>query len=336
MRASVEAGAMTLSNEDPISLVEAAYRVAPDQGAWLVGLARAASSADRGLGVTAWLGRVSPEAGLRVEATGAWGLDEELDRAMRAIANCSPTLMARGVQTKRTGTFSDVFGPKATATLAQPALKWGCRDVLSTTVVDPGGFVVGLSIPLSEQTKVSRREQQQWDRVGAHIAAGQRLLGRALELHAEDLVAGEAILRPDGHVEHASESAKTPSARVSLRAAALAMDRARSSLRRKDPDEALSIWRALVSGRWSLVDKFDSDGRRYLVAHKNDPRTRALAALTAREQQVTAYLALGHSNKSIAYELGISESTVSELGRRALGKLGISSRGDLVRIYSAE
>ena len=141
---------------------------------------------------------------------------------------------------------------------------------------------------------------------------------------------------PDGHIEHAGESAKTSTARASLRDAALAMDRARSSLRRKNPDEALSMWRALVSGRWSLVDKFDTDGRRFLVAHKNDPKTRALAALTAREQQVTAYLVLGHSNKRIAYELGLSESTVSEVSRRSLAKLGISSRADLVRLYAAD
>ena len=146
---------------------------------------------------------------------------------------------------------------------------------------------------------------------------------------------GDAILRPDGRVEQASENAKTPAARMSLRDAALAIeDRARSSLRRKDPDEAPSLWRALVSGRWSLVDRFDSDGRRYLVAGRNDPRARALGALTPREQQVTAYLALGHSNKRIAYKLGLSESTVSEVGRRSLAKLGISSRADLARLYA--
>ena len=43
------------SNKDPISLVEAAYRSEPDQGAWLVGLAQAASSVDDGLGIT-WRG----------------------------------------------------------------------------------------------------------------------------------------------------------------------------------------------------------------------------------------------------------------------------------------
>jgi DNA-binding CsgD family transcriptional regulator len=319
---------------DPISLIEAAYRVEPDQSAWLAGLAEAASSVDRGLGITAWLGRILPEQGLHVDASRTRGLDENLDRAMHAVNNASPTVMARAVEKARSGgTFSEAMGLEALAIHAQTLSKWGCRDMLSVTVLDPGGVVVGLSVPLSEPTTMSRREHGQWDRVGAHIAAGQRLQRRALELHSQDQVAGEAILSSDGGIEHASDNAKTPAARASLRDAALAMDRARSSLRRKDPDEALSLWRALVSGRWSLVDKFDSDGRRFLVAHRNDPRTQELAALTAREQQVTAYLALGHSNKRIAYELGLSESTVSEAGRRSLAKLGISSRADLAQLY---
>jgi DNA-binding NarL/FixJ family response regulator len=192
---------------------------------------------------------------------------------------------------------------------------------------------------LPEVRALSRREQVQWDRLAAHLAAGHRLQRRMLEKSstqstAEDL--GDAVLRTDGHVEHANESAKSAAARASLRNAALAMDKARSSLRREDPDEALSLWRGLVAGRWSLVDKFDSDGRRYLVAHRNDSRTRKLAALTPREQQVTAYLALGHSNKRIAYELGLSESAVSEVSSRSLAKLGISSRADLARLYAAD
>jgi DNA-binding NarL/FixJ family response regulator len=43
---------------------------------------------------------------------------------------------------------------------------------------------------------------------------------------------------------------------------------------------------------------------------------------------------VGSPNKRIAYELGISESSVSEVGRRSLTKLGISSRADLARLYA--
>jgi DNA-binding NarL/FixJ family response regulator len=136
-----------------------------------------------------------------------------------------------------------------------------------------------------------------------------------------EALSSEAILRPDGTLEHATPAARSDAARASLRRAALAVDRARGKLRRRDPHEALAIWKGLVAGRWSLVDHFDSDGRRYLIAHRNDPEAPDWRGLTRREQQVLAYATLGHSNKLIAYELGLATSTVSVHLARARAKL---------------
>ena len=325
---------------DPISLTEAAYRVESDQRAWLNHLADSAASFDRGLGLLAFAARIVPGYGLQVDANATRSMDPGLEDFLRVGNEAHPEEAAKSVLqgAARVGaTFLETTGSEVLPAHFAPAQRWGCKDILGIMSVDPGGAVVGLMVALPETGGLSRRERVQWDRLSAHLSAGQRLQRRLLEADQAptpqgDL--GDAILRPDGHVEHASGSAKSTTARSSLREAALAMDRARSSLRHEDPHEALSLWRGLVSGRWSLVDKFDSDGRRYLVAHRNDPSTRQVAALSAREQQVTAYLALGHSNKRVAYELGLSESTVSEVGRRSLAKLGISSRADLARLYA--
>src|SRR5262245_25636839 len=78
----------------------------------------------------------------------------------------------------------------------------------------------------------------------------------------------------------------------------------------------------LVAVRWSLVEHFERDGRRFYLAHKNDPELAADRSLTRRERQVLAYAELGYSNKLIAYSLGLSSSTVATLlfkGRRKLG-----------------
>jgi DNA-binding NarL/FixJ family response regulator len=53
--------------------------------------------------------------------------------------------------------------------------------------------------------------------------------------------------------------------------------------------------------------------------------------LSEREHQVVAGARLGHSNKMIAYELGLTPSTVSTLLTRAQRKLGVRDRLTLIR-----
>lgn len=145
---------------------------------------------------------------------------------------------------------------------------------------------------------------------------------------------GDAILTPAGKVEHAEEGAKAREARDALRRGALAVDRARGRMRRESSDEAIEVWRGLVAGRWSLVEHFESDGRRFLVAHQNDPETPMPPNLSMRERQVLVYRMLGHPLKLIAYELGLKMSTVASCLERALRKLGVASVTDVIRMFT--
>ncbi len=115
-----------------------------------------------------------------------------------------------------------------------------------------------------------------------------------------------------------------------MRDAAVRADRARGELRRTDPDEALKIWKALVQGRWSVVDWFDSDGRRFVLALPNPPDVIDPRGLTEREMQVVTYAVYAHSNKMIAYQLGISRPRVSSLLQSAMKKLSIRTHAELV------
>jgi DNA-binding NarL/FixJ family response regulator len=100
------------------------------------------------------------------------------------------------------------------------------------------------------------------------------------------------------------------------------IDAARSE--RDDAEHSVELWRGLVAGRWSLVEHFERDGRRYFLAHKNDPELAPDRRLSPREAQVLAYAELGYSNKLIAYSLGLSSSTVATVLGKARRKVGMA------------
>jgi DNA-binding NarL/FixJ family response regulator len=93
-------------------------------------------------------------------------------------------------------------------------------------------------------------------------------------------------------------------------------------------------WRGLVAGRWSLVDHVDRDGKRFLVARKNDPDAPEASGLTLRERQVLAARARGLSLKLIAYDLGLSIAAVGKSLQVGMAKLGVSSDAELPPLFS--
>jgi DNA-binding NarL/FixJ family response regulator len=92
-------------------------------------------------------------------------------------------------------------------------------------------------------------------------------------------------------------------------------------------------WRALLAAlgaaRWTVVEQFETGGERYLLARHDESLVPEVGALTQRERQVVAHLALGHTPKVIAYELGIAHSTVRVFITRICDKLGLSSSAEL-------
>ena len=98
---------------------------------------------------------------------------------------------------------------------------------------------------------------------------------------------------------------------------------------------ALEIWRALVDGRWSIVQHEDKGGKRVLLARKNPSNRRHPSALRPLERHVVSLVQRGHSSKVIAYELGISASAVSQRLASALRKLGLSHLSELSRCERA-
>ena len=80
-----------------------------------------------------------------------------------------------------------------------------------------------------------------------------------------------------------------------------------------------------------MVDWFDSDGRRFILAIPNPPEVRDPRGLTEQERQVVTYILLGETNKLVAYRLGLSTARVSGLLKTAMRKLSVKSRTQLVQ-----
>jgi DNA-binding CsgD family transcriptional regulator len=209
------------------------------------------------------------------------------------------------------------------------------QDTFIVAATDPQGPGFVLGALLTEPTSIDERDRDRWRMLGAHLASGFRLR-RGLSCEGQIVASGlpghaEAVLDPKGfEVTDASGAAKEPDAMEKLRDAAVAVDRARGRLRKTDPEGSLATWWALLEGRWSLVDWFDTDGRRYVLAHPNPPRIGDPRGLSRREAQVVTFATLGETNKMIRYRLGVSEATVSRTLGSAMLKLNVKTPAQLV------
>lgn len=85
---------------------------------------------------------------------------------------------------------------------------------------------------------------------------------------------------------------------------------------------------------WTVVDQFVRDGFFYRLVRRPIAEEVRAVRLTRREQQALAYAEDGHTNKSIAYALGLAPSTVGVLLFRAAAKMGVKSRRELLLAYS--
>jgi DNA-binding NarL/FixJ family response regulator len=317
---------------DCVGIVESCYQLDGDASQWLVRLVDAARPVlDLGCGVAAVLQDAThavpqPPELLAFHAVGM--SDETLGTfAPLSEAASSEVVSGRFRLGGPVGTFKKTLG-SAGAEFKRVIQAAGIVDTLYVITGDTSAVHCTLAMPSREPVRMSRQRRLMMGRLAAHIATGFRLA----RSNSPELT--EAILNPNGSIEHAVGGAASNDARGALREAAKAVDRARGSMRRSNPDEAVARWRALIAGRWSLLDHFDSDGRRYLIARPNEPAGVGFSALTQRERQVLGLAAHGHPYKIIAYELGLSVSTAATHLGRAMAKLGIDSRRQLLMLMA--
>jgi DNA-binding CsgD family transcriptional regulator len=319
---------------DLVGILEAAYRVEQPEEPWLAGVLEAAAPGfDNGLGAYAFSYDASTASKFGFRCLVTRNAIPAVVEAMRAVAQSLPTdLVANSFWTRRASTLREMPGWASFSGLPLHFdAKHIANDALGINALDPSRVSCLMGAYWQGDRRLGERERATWNRVSTHLAASFRLQ-RALQARQRSSPT-EAVLAPSGRVLHAEQPAQGRSTRDSLSEACQSIEHARTRKGRADGEISLSLWRSLVSERWTLVDTYERDGKRYVVARRNDVRMPLPNALSPRERQALGFAALGDSNKLIAYELGISASTVGVLLHRAAQKLGCHSRAELLQRF---
>jgi DNA-binding CsgD family transcriptional regulator len=335
---------MNQKTPDMLSIVEAAYCLDGSSQTWMGRLLAAAEqSIGSGLGGFACAIEAKPNGTLsfdRGSAAVVHQAPETIDAIFEGLTEGPPGLLSAYIKggggTARCIMTSEI----------DPQRKLKYRDRLARTGVDDGvnlgcldlddrGFLLSVGVPAGPAIDAATRADLQ--RVATHILAALRLRSRLGAQSPERPMArglaepGGAVLFPDGEVAHADGDAALAKARVALRTAVRDITRARTTAR-ADTRHALGLWKGLVSARWTLVDHFERDGTRYVVARENTPPAKRLATLSPTELSVVTYAARGATTKEIAYTLGISDTTVRVLLMRAARRCGVRDREALLAL----
>ncbi len=322
---------------DPIRVVDAAYRWEPDESAWIQGLVETCHGYDVGAGVVGYIVRSDTT----TQVTSGIGTTSDADaRAMKDVLSGFTPALARQVlaPTEFVGnaayrlariarhTTGDLAAAARTSIDRMPTV-WA----LISGDVTRGALVMCFPrhTPTAPREAFPHADSNVLGLVGAHIGAALRL--RELALPSADDAATEAVLSPTGKLLHATGAAATSRGRESLTRSVLASQRARRTSRTASPAEALREWTSLVQGNWTILETVERDGKRLVLARRNRMRSMDLLALNADERDVVWLAAHGHSYKYIAYELGLPMGTVSGRLRRAMKKLRVKSRVELLQ-----
>lgn len=193
----------------------------------------------------------------------------------------------------------------------------GARDLVSVHAWDEHGQGVWLGIGRRRKRPLSIRDQQLCALAAHH-------LGNALRLrHAGPRVAS-----------FASSGALLDGAAIWNRRDVLA-EAVKAVERERERIGGVHYGRTvLVDGRpWTVASEDEAGGRRRLVLMETDGAAARIGRLTPRERQVLSQCARGHHTKLVAYEIGISPTTVRVLLGRAARKLGVATRGAALDLY---
>ncbi len=320
---------------DLLEILEAAYTCERDELSWaqqLIGAVRGALATAQATGVIMIAHRDN-----FLEPTPVFTActDPELDRlsmelwsgpAIQAL-RASPELMRMFYPGQPHTTHSELeplVAPETGRVLAE--FRRGAPDAFALMAYPASGVALALWSLLDVVPTYARGERRLLDRIAAHVDSAFRL-----RMLPEAAIG--AVLSPDGKLLDLEDPDVGPK-QGELARQVRSIEHSRLSSQRRKPD-ALDQWRALIDGKYSVVPREDSDGKRHYLLILNAPVNRAHARLSGAEVNVLSFAARGFSGKGTAYALGVSEASVSTVLARVAAKLGLRSRAELVQVGAA-
>lgn len=212
----------------------------------------------------------------------------------------------------------------------------GVADV-NRPFFDVGGYVdalaiqgiarsmsLGLVVPLRAKRRLLPRDRQILLQVALHLESSLRA-----QLEPDAIV---AVIEPDGSILHAEgRAAESDLLRSRIAANVRQVEQVRRPTLRTKLDAA-DAWTALIQGRWALLERTESDGRRSYLAIDCAQRHEPSRTLSATEVEILKLASRGLAGKQISYALGLSDGTVSSALRSAALKLGCRSPAAVVQL----
>jgi DNA-binding NarL/FixJ family response regulator len=322
-------------SKDWIALIEAGYQLEGDDREWLDSLLTYAEPlGERGFWLTIGRYDYTPIDILlnEIKSNGPSAARRILESSLRVETEAVSHFFRAG---KPVSSLSEAIytSEPEIAEVVKEVSNGVVHDKLAVKALNGEGGALIMCWLFNDYVVPTELERRRWGCIASHLGTGLRLrkVAEKLTLEADRV---EAIYDGNFKLCDARSHAKSRSSREILLSAIKRIDKARSKSGRDDPDVAMKTWKGLVQGRWSLVDYFDSDQRRYIVAVQNDPNHPDPRGLTQREKQVAEFIGHGLSTKEISYTLGISQSAVTNCTTRAKRKLGLTSRIELAAFFA--
>lgn|GEM_PF-5545314 len=200
------------------------------------------------------------------------------------------------------------------------AVAGGVQDLLQLTARPSKLLHVAVSFSFTHPLeRIPTPTRQMLRRLAAHLEAAARL--RAAAQNAARM---PSLL--DG-----SAASTEMHARVK---AALEDDLGRASGGEPRAAHLVEFWHGLLSGRYAMVERYESRGRRVVLARVNSPAETASRALSERERLVIERIAAGDRAHQVAHDFGVRESTISAAVARCLRKMGLRHVTELVELHA--